>query len=189
MFLRLSFGRSLTCPSGKPLRLSKKYGRSGFAPAPTDGPMPKVGRKGKDGPALVQPRFRCPGVMAAYPVGADEAPFAFWGREGVFVMTSRSIKLAAASLAAIAIAGCTTSGFGTGQSQNGGIGVNFSWTETGATRGTMIAQLNNGQMFQGPFFQITSESIADYGPLWAGWGPGYGWGHGWGGRYWGYGWG
>jgi len=104
-------------------------------------------------------------------------------------MTSRSIRMAAASLAAIAIAGCTTSGFGTGQSQNGGIGVTFSWTETGGTHGTMIAQLNNGQVFQGPFFQITAESISDYGPLWNGWGPGWGWGHGWGGRYWGYGWG
>jgi len=104
-------------------------------------------------------------------------------------MTSGSIRLAAASLAAIAIAGCTTSGFGTGQSQNGGIGVTFSWTETGGTHGHMIAQLNNGQIYQGQFFQITAETIADYSPLWYGWGPGWGWGRGWGGRYWGYGWG
>jgi len=53
----------------------------------------------------------------------------------------------------------------------------------------MIAQLSNGQMFQGPFFQITQEAQVDYGPLWNGWGPGWGWGGGWGGRRWGYGWG
>ena len=46
----------------------------------------------------------------------------------------------------------------------------------------MVAQLSDGQTFQGPFFQITSESVVDYDPLWAGWGPGWGWGRGWGGR-------
>ena len=104
-------------------------------------------------------------------------------------MTSLAIRTAAASLAAIAIAGCTTTGVGTGQSANGGLGATFTWTETGGTRGTMVAQLSNGQVFQGPFFQITSESVADYGPLWNGWGSGFGWGGGWGGRRWGYGWG
>jgi hypothetical protein len=53
----------------------------------------------------------------------------------------------------------------------------------------MVAQLSNGQVFQGPFFQITSERVADYDPLWNGWGAGWGWGGGWGGRRWGYGWG
>ena len=87
-------------------------------------------------------------------------------------MTSRAIRIAAASLAAIAIAGCTTTGIGTGQSANGGLGATFTWTETGGTHGTMVAQLSNGQVFQGPFFQITSESqVSDYGPLWNGWGP------------------
>ena len=80
-------------------------------------------------------------------------------------MTSLPIRAAAASLAAIAIAGCTTTGVGTGQSANGRLGATFTWTETGGTRGTMVAQLSNGQVFQGPFFQITSESVADYDPL------------------------
>ena len=54
----------------------------------------------------------------------------------------------------------------------------------------MIASLTNGQVFQGPMFQITQESrVTDYGPLWSGWGPGWGWGSGWGGRRWGWGWG
>jgi hypothetical protein len=105
-------------------------------------------------------------------------------------MKAFSIRLAGASLIAVAAA-CTTTGFGTGQSATGNIGATFTWTETGGTRGTMIAQLSNGQMFQGPFFQITQEAQVDYGPLWNGWGPGWGWGWGggWGGRRWGYGWG
>jgi hypothetical protein len=105
-------------------------------------------------------------------------------------MTSLAFRTAAASLAALAIAGCTTTGIGTGQSANGGLGATFTWTETGGTRGTMVAQLSNGTVFQGPFFQITSESqVSDYGPLWNGWSGGFGWGRGWGGHRWGNGWG
>jgi len=97
-------------------------------------------------------------------------------------MTARSFSVAAASLIALAITGCTTTGIGTGQAVGQNIGATFTYRETGGTRGTMVAQLSNGQVFQGPFFQITSESVADYGPLWNGWGPGWGWGGGWGGR-------
>lgn len=105
-------------------------------------------------------------------------------------MTALSIRVATASLVAIAIAGCTTTGIGTGQSVGGNIGATFSWTETGGTQGRMVAQLSNGQIYAGPMFQITSESrVTDYGPLWNGWGGGWGWGHGWGGRPWGWGWG
>lgn len=104
-------------------------------------------------------------------------------------MTAVSIRAAAASLAVIAVAGCTTTGVGTGQSTRGNLGVTFTWRETGGTQGTMIAQLSNGEVYQGPMFQITSEARVDYGPLWSGWGPGWGWGGGWGGRRWGYGWG
>ena len=104
-------------------------------------------------------------------------------------MTALPIKAAAASLAAIAIAGCTTTGVGYGQVAGTNLGATFTWTENGGTRGTMIAQLSNGQVYQGPMFQITSESVADYDPLWLGWGGGFGWGHGWGGHLWGRGWG
>lgn len=104
-------------------------------------------------------------------------------------MRMSSIKVAGASLLAIAAAACTTTGIGTGQSANGALGATFTWTETGGTQGTMIAQLSNGQVFQGPMFQITSESRIDsYGPLWNGWGGGWRWGGGWGGRRWGWGW-
>lgn len=103
-------------------------------------------------------------------------------------MTALSFRTAAASLVAIAITGCTTSGFGTGQSTTGNVGATFNWTATGATRGTMIARLTNGQAFQGPFFQITQESrVTDYGPLWSGWGSGFGWHRPW--SRWGWGWG
>lgn len=86
-------------------------------------------------------------------------------------MKRLAIKLAAASLAAIAIAGCTTTGVGFGQSTTDHVGATFTWSENGGTRGNMVAQLSNGEVFQGPFFQITSESVAYYDPLWNGWGP------------------
>lgn len=104
-------------------------------------------------------------------------------------MTARSIiRTAAASLVAIAIAGCTTSGVGTGQSPTGNLGAMFTWTETGGTQGTMVAQLSNGQIYQGPMFQITSESrVTDFGSLWDGWGPGWGWHRPWSRFGWGWG--
>ena len=55
-------------------------------------------------------------------------------------------------------AGCTTSGVGTGQVVGQNIGAIFIWTENGGTRGTMVAQPSNGEVFQGPLFQITPES-------------------------------
>ena len=73
-------------------------------------------------------------------------------------MRTLAIRAAAASLAALAISGCTTTGMGTGQSQVGNIGASFTYTQTGPTRGTMLASLpTNGQVYQGQFFQITQE--------------------------------
>lgn len=104
-------------------------------------------------------------------------------------MTASLSKVAAASVVALAIAGCTTTGIGTGQAVGTNLGATFSWTESGGTQGSMVAQLSNGQVYQGPMFQITQESrVMDYGPLWSGWGTGFGWGRGWGGRRWGWGW-
>jgi hypothetical protein len=105
-------------------------------------------------------------------------------------MSALSIRAAAASLAAIAVASCTTSGFGTGQAIGSNIGATFNWSATGASRGNMIARLSNGQAYQGLFFQITSESrVTDFGPLWNGWGPGFGWHRPWRGGRFGFGWG
>jgi len=48
MFLRLTVGRSLTCPSGTPLRLSsKKHWGTGEACTPSRRPMTKWAPKGK----------------------------------------------------------------------------------------------------------------------------------------------
>ena len=101
-------------------------------------------------------------------------------------MNLQSIRATAASLAVIALAACTTTGIGTGEGANG-LGATFSWTETGGTRGTMVAQLSNGQVYQGPMFQVTQEARVDYDPLWYGWGPGFGWHRPWGGFGWGWG--
>ena len=87
-------------------------------------------------------------------------------------MKAFSIRLAGASLIVLGAAACTTTGVGTGQVVGQNVGATFTWTESGGTRGNMVAQLSNGEVFQGPFFQITSESVADYDPLWRGWGPG-----------------
>jgi hypothetical protein len=97
-------------------------------------------------------------------------------------------KTGAAALAVLAAGACTTTGIGTGQAVNGNLGATFTWTENGGTRGTMIAQLSNGTVYQGPFFQVTQESSLDtYGPLWDGWGGGFGWHRPW--SRWGWGWG
>jgi hypothetical protein len=95
--------------------------------------------------------------------------------------------LVAVALPAIAVGGCTTMGTGTGQSGDQKVTGTFGWTETGASRGTMVANLSNGEVFQGPFFQVTQESrIDDYGPLWNGWGSSWNWHQPWSG--WGLGW-
>ena len=62
-------------------------------------------------------------------------------------MRKLAIRAAFASLGALAIAGCTTSGIGTGQSAVGNVGATFTYTQTGATRGTMVASLTNGQIY------------------------------------------
>ena len=103
-------------------------------------------------------------------------------------MTALLSRVAAASLVAVAMSGCTTTGFGTGQAVGSNLGATFNWTETGGTRGSMVAQLSNGQVFQGPMFQITQESrVTDYGSLWAGWGSGFGWHRPWSRFGWGWG--
>ena len=105
-------------------------------------------------------------------------------------MFNLSIRMGAVALAAAALGACTTTGFGTGQTIGSNVTANFTWVEHGGTSGTMVAQLSNGQVYQGRYFQVTQESrVDDFGPLWAGWGGGFGWGRPWGGFGWGWGWG
>jgi hypothetical protein len=90
--------------------------------------------------------------------------------------------------AAAALTACTTTGFGTGQQIGGSTTANFSWVEHGGVEGSMVANLSNGTVYQGQYFQVTQESrIDDFGPLWAGWGPEWGWHRPW--NSWGWGWG
>src|SRR4051794_15331030 len=105
------------------------------------------------------------------------APFVRFVPERSDNMTARTIKAAAASLLAIAIAGCTTTGMGTGQSARGNLGATFVWRETGGTPGTMGGSLTNCQGFPGPMLQSTQEKRGpDHGGPKKGRGPGAGWG-------------
>src|SRR5258708_6612425 len=199
MFYRLSFGRSLAPRDASALRVSfKKIRAQRFCPGACAGPMINGGQKSKVFRAAAMnlaewcthQRLRSASVLLPNRNGAAVHLLTFCSLERSDNMTALSIRVAAASLFAIAVSGCTTTGIGTGQSANGGLGATFTWTETGGTRGTMVAQLSNGQVFQGPMFQITQESrVMDYGGLWNGWGVGFGWGRGWGGHRWGGGWG
>jgi hypothetical protein len=78
---------------------------------------------------------------------------------------------------AIAIAaGCTTTGVGYGDvPKGGGEQLAVSWTSSdGGISGTMTASLSDGRSFSGPFFEMTSQTVA---PFWYGSGF-YGWGDG-----------
>ena len=89
------------------------------------------------------------------------------------------MTLAAAPLA-MALLACTTTGMGTAESPSGAATGTFTWKASSPDQGDMTAVLNNGQTYQGKFFQITRETTIDtLGPLWAGWGPGRwgGWGY------------
>ena len=55
-------------------------------------------------------------------------------------MKAFSIRLAGASLIALAAVGCTTTGVGTGQVVGQNVGATFTWTETGGSRISGIVQ-------------------------------------------------
>ena len=104
------------------------------------------------------------------------------------IVSGKSTLPLIALVAAGALAGCTTTGTGVGDSNASGLTATFAWKSQGARSGEMTAQLSSGQSYAGTFFQITQETrVDDLGPLWAGWGP-IGPYHGWGRRGWG-GWG
>jgi hypothetical protein len=84
-------------------------------------------------------------------------------------MKASTLSLGAVLVAA-ALAGCTTSGVGVGQSVSGNVTATFTWKAETASRGTMTASLSDGSVYTGPFFQITRETtVEDLGPLWVGW--------------------
>jgi len=69
------------------------------------------------------------------------------------------------------LAGCVSTGVGTGETAGGGSAVSFSWSSDNARTGTMTATLTTtGEEFSGRFFQVTSETRVDeLQPLWSGW--------------------
>lgn len=106
---------------------------------------------------------------------AGARPASRTGRASVAITMRRVIV----PLAVVAIAGCTTSGTGMGTSLAADVTATFTWTADSPTHGTMTAALNNGEAYQGQFFQITHETRVDQlGPLWVGWERRRHW-HGW----------
>lgn len=86
-------------------------------------------------------------------------------------------KNAVAGLALGVVAGCASSGTGTGKLvQRGGApegAVSFSWhTGMNPDRGELTATLPNGQTYMGRFFEVTTNTdLQTLTPLWEGWSP------------------
>lgn len=75
------------------------------------------------------------------------------------------------------LSACSSTGGGGGQLSGAGAAdqpVNFSWTSSdGGISGTLRAELP-GQVFEGPFFQITEQTRSEVlTPLWRHWRPGW----------------
>ena len=191
MFRRLSFGRSLTPPDAAPLRLSFKIQPAQRqARAPARAPMAENAPK-RQADAMNFARqaiAQTDEVVISHGSHARTCPFL--ARRKEHKMTARSIRAAAASLGAIAIAGCTTTGVGTGQ-----VGRAERRRDLHLDRDRRHPR-HDGRPAQqrrsvpGPDVpDHLGKPVVDYGPLWNGWGAGFGWGRGWGGRRWGWGWG
>jgi hypothetical protein len=87
-----------------------------------------------------------------------------------------------ATVAALLVAGCTTTGTGVGSTRNNDVSATFSWQSSDDRTGTLNAAVSTGEAYSGKYFQITAESRVDQlGPLWDGWHGGWrgGW-RGWG---------
>src|ERR1700682_5552429 len=88
-------------------------------------------------------------------------------------MTHPTVKLGLPLLIILAT-DCTTMGTGFGSTASGTDPVNFSWKSSGGVSGTMNASAPDGISYAGQFFQITRDTtVANLGPLWDGWGPGW----------------
>ena len=101
-------------------------------------------------------------------------------------MIRKSWQAGAVMLAGMLAGACSTMGVGTGIPRDGGSPVDFTWNSDNSVSGSMSAKLeNNGEIFVGKFFQVTSETrVDDLQPLWIG-----RWGRSWDWPYWGAAWG
>ena len=77
--------------------------------------------------------------------------------------------------AGMVLGACTTMGTGSGTLGADNKPVSFSWKSTdGGTSGTMTATLAGGQIYSGPYLEVTSTARTDdFAPMWSGWN--YGW--------------
>ena len=90
-------------------------------------------------------------------------------------------KFAAIAFMGLALGACTTMGTGTGSTSTGDQPVAFDWTsKDGSVTGTMSATLPGGNVFTGPYLEITSTAEStQFSPMWMGWSPGWSdWGYG-----------
>jgi len=80
------------------------------------------------------------------------------------------IRLSAALCLSLLTAACAnTVGTGTAISLSGDVRATFAWEDRGH-EGTMTATLSTGEVFTGPFFQVTRDTRIDtLSPLWRGW--------------------
>jgi hypothetical protein len=74
------------------------------------------------------------------------------------------------------LAGCKSTGEGTGESGTGGTKVNFTWEQSEPTSGTLkatvVAPDGAQQTYEGKFYQVTRETRVDtIGDLWDPWYP------------------
>jgi hypothetical protein len=92
-----------------------------------------------------------------------------------FISRDAFSALALLALSAVALGACTTMGSGTGSVSPGGAPVNFAWKSTdGGTTGSMSATLGDGQLFTGPYLEITRQARnEDFNPMWMGWQVGW----------------
>jgi len=81
-------------------------------------------------------------------------------------------------LITVTLMGCTTVGTGSGileSNKDKDYSVKFSWkSKDGGQSGILTTTLPDGNVYSGPFFQISSQTEIDFiEPLWFGWD--YGW--------------
>jgi hypothetical protein len=86
---------------------------------------------------------------------------------------ARRVSLAAAVSMALVLGACTTMGTGSGSTSSGANPVSFNWkSKDGGVTGTMSATVESGDVFTGPYLEITQTAQNDaFYPMWAGWSP------------------
>jgi hypothetical protein len=94
---------------------------------------------------------------------------------------ARRVTLSAAIVMGLALGACTTMGTGSGSTAQGASPVSFAWkSKDGGVTGTMTATLADGNVYTGPYLEITKTAQSDqFYPMWTGWSAGWNdWGYG-----------